>query len=863
MQQATIKNHLAIVQLLLDANANTTATNTWGHTPLESAVQHNRWDAVALIGGDSALHHISPAAAVEHEQWGALVALLDAGKVKLEDLTSDPSKLLLQCAGGGATEHSVGSRLNRLIQKLLDAGADLRYRGDGMMTPLYRCLSSALLTEQMMLHSWNFAYTSGFFFQLSIQLPRQPFFLSSFLADVHVHEMTSTFRHVAVWSGNVEVVSSLLAAAADPTAKNDKGMTALHIATEQQSVALVTQLLDAGASARVSDENWTTPLHIACRNSDHGSVKELLEGGANPNASTAQRRTPLHFTRDVGVFKQLIDAGASANCVDETGKMPVEIALDIGNTMLVAQYLRPCTLALFAPHQAGCATPLNAVEKKCGHAFVSIVDTVVIGIAKNTALQIPTIAEHVRAQLLRQQQLWTASHASRVGVMGGGHSLSTKGWPDQLRLRMAHLESYLKGYVEALIMNCSLPVPAESIANMDAMLVNPTVGHIRSILLRLLAELDTAASYRAITILHKKAVRAHEVAFESTKKAEDDQDDFNNMIAAFDDCVEAAAASAASYFSRDHTTSRSAPQKSKLVLAKKKRLRQPLEGILQLALKAREMMPIFEAFVRKACNGIAGLTLVHVFSSKPIIQIILKGLLIAEPASTQTVVGAAAHVWRLKTAQFTGREAFQLLSLTDYSGQLDIVSATVKCSTYTAMAKAIASFFKLSSQKESHFKIVSAINTMKKEALHMGECREVILNAAAATNIGAGVSPGGFIMEIRLTIAEIEEKDGTLAPPIRPMQELLELFAYMEKWGSPSSVASAASAASARDDSAAASHIAMASAKQAQLEEDHLVLREENELLRSKLQEFEIHTKALEAQLDDHVERNKRRHTST
>ena len=178
------------------------------------------------IGGDDGIVRIPVEAAVRHKQWGAVVALLAAGRVQLDDISSNHSVTLLACAGGADTTRT--KPMLCLIGLLLDADADLRCTNEGNETAL----------------------------------------------------------HIASWAGNVDVVTSLLAAAADPTAKNRNGMTALHIAAETRNEQLVTELLATGVSARVHDAAWSTPLHLACRHGAVGAVKELLESGADPDAQT-------------------------------------------------------------------------------------------------------------------------------------------------------------------------------------------------------------------------------------------------------------------------------------------------------------------------------------------------------------------------------------------------------------------------------------------------------------------------------------------------------------------------------------------------------------------------------------------------
>ena len=540
---------------------------------------------------------------------------------------------------------------------------------------------------------------------------------------------------------------------------------------------------------------------------------------------------------------------------------------------------------------------------------------VVAGVAENTAAQVLQVAEYVRSQLLQQQQLWVRRRGgggdgeSESGLPGPGQAdgagcsgSSEKEWVGQLGGRLAHLESYTTGYIQRLVTCCSLPIASTTVAKLDAMLIQPTVTHVRDILMRLLTELDTAASFRTITLLHKKAQRAHEAAFEQSCVEEHDREDFAAMLDAFDGCLEearlneqpagdGAATAPPPPAAPDDRLPRDPRRGGSPLHGKKRRkhaVRQPADGLLELILKARAMFPIFEEWMHRACgskNGSGsdgssssssgsgssdgapdggggaasslrggGIALEFVTPSKPIVRTIVEALLIAEPAHAQTAVGAAAHTWRRKTAQYTGRDSFKLLALIDYAGQLDIGAVVVVCTSYKEMKQVICRLFKLSGDSDTPLTVVKAENTMGEGKLKVGQCREVLLNVAV------GQMPGAIIFEVRIVIKRVATKSGD-SSTIRPLQQLLELFAYMEKWGSPSTATSAAAAAAARGGKMSAA--AAAAAEKAQLEEDNIVLLQENEKLRIRCDENEVRIAALEAQLDAVASRRNTRSSST
>jgi uncharacterized protein len=80
---------------------------------------------------------------------------------------------------------------------------------------------------------------------------------------------------------------------ADVDGAGPDGMTALHWAAHHDDVALAKLLLAAGANPRARNRYGVTPLSVACTGGDTALVELLLAAGAEPNAPLRGGETPL------------------------------------------------------------------------------------------------------------------------------------------------------------------------------------------------------------------------------------------------------------------------------------------------------------------------------------------------------------------------------------------------------------------------------------------------------------------------------------------------------------------------------------------------------------------------------------------
>ena len=108
--------------------------------------------------------------------------------------------------------------------------------------------------------------------------------------------------HYAAGDAKIGDADGLLAAGADPNARDDDGWTPLHFAAQAQAVEIARALLAAGAEVDARDAYGNTPLFKAVFASQgEGALITLLrDARADPNAVNASGISPL--ARSIGNF---------------------------------------------------------------------------------------------------------------------------------------------------------------------------------------------------------------------------------------------------------------------------------------------------------------------------------------------------------------------------------------------------------------------------------------------------------------------------------------------------------------------------------------------------------------------------------
>ncbi|MBI5767333.1 MAG: ankyrin repeat domain-containing protein [Verrucomicrobia bacterium] len=152
-----------------------------------------------------------------------------------------------------------------------------------------------------------------------------------------------TALHWAVHHDDLTTAKALLAAKADPNAKNRYGVTPLSLACANGNTAIVTLLLDAGADANLALRGGETPLMTAARTGKLAAVKALLAHGVDVSAKLEGGQTALMWAAAEGhlaVVEALLAAKADVQTPLATGYTPMLFAVRAGHIDVARAFLK-------------------------------------------------------------------------------------------------------------------------------------------------------------------------------------------------------------------------------------------------------------------------------------------------------------------------------------------------------------------------------------------------------------------------------------------------------------------------------------------------------------------------------------------
>lgn len=143
----------------------------------------------------------------------------------------------------------------------------------------------------------------------------------------------SPLMYAALYDRTGRTVQALLDAAADVSARDNRGWTSLMHATRQREepIEIVRLLVQAGASVNTKNAYGGTALSNAAFQGHVRSVQFLIEAGADVNSRDNANWTPLICAASNGharIVKLLVDAGARVNETDRLGRTALKLARD-------------------------------------------------------------------------------------------------------------------------------------------------------------------------------------------------------------------------------------------------------------------------------------------------------------------------------------------------------------------------------------------------------------------------------------------------------------------------------------------------------------------------------------------------------
>jgi ankyrin repeat protein/predicted aspartyl protease len=230
LMRATAENRLDVVKLLLAAGAKADASNMMGRTALFGAADHGNLDMVELL-----LQHGAP--------------------VDLVKGSSD------YCRSGTPLQHAAQYGHAAVVARLLKAGA----APDGLDTFGRSPLGQASLAGEAECVKLLLAAGAS--------------------VNAAIAKNKTTPLHLAAWGGHPEIIEQLLAASADPAARDNEGKTPLHLAAFLGRVSAVEALLKARTPVDATSTDGRTPLMLAALNREADIAEKLLAAGADRAAA--------------------------------------------------------------------------------------------------------------------------------------------------------------------------------------------------------------------------------------------------------------------------------------------------------------------------------------------------------------------------------------------------------------------------------------------------------------------------------------------------------------------------------------------------------------------------------------------------
>ena len=136
--------------------------------------------------------------------------------------------------------------------------------------------------------------------------------------------------------GNIDAISVLLHAGADPNIVDGNGNTLLHYAVDGDCRKEVLQaIVESGIDVNATNRNGITVLMVASTHGNIDAISELLHAGADPNIIDVDGNTFLHKALDVDCSKEvlqaIVESGVDVNATNKNGITPLMKASRRGN----------------------------------------------------------------------------------------------------------------------------------------------------------------------------------------------------------------------------------------------------------------------------------------------------------------------------------------------------------------------------------------------------------------------------------------------------------------------------------------------------------------------------------------------------
>ena len=377
LHHAVEQNHADIVQVLIDAGADTDTQNTDGRSPVDLASFSGALQIVQMLVRVGAEVCFT-------DNTGRTCLMLAAGRGHTETvryLVGLPDVELNREEGKTALHCAVEENCADIVQVLIAAGADMDTKDyTGLSALHYACNHGLIDIVKMLVEAGagvRAADNNGDTFLILAAYHGSTDTVRYFLCLPEIElnhraDDNKTALLCAVEENHTDIAQLLIDAGADMDTKDNEGRSPLHYACIDGALDIVKMLVEAGAGVRATDNDEDTCLTLAAyhghietvrylvglpgvdvnhRGADnktallcaveenHTDIAQLLiAAGADIEMKNSDGRSPLHHACKSGahdIVKMLVEAGAGVRATDNQGHTCLILAACFGHTETV------------------------------------------------------------------------------------------------------------------------------------------------------------------------------------------------------------------------------------------------------------------------------------------------------------------------------------------------------------------------------------------------------------------------------------------------------------------------------------------------------------------------------------------------
>ncbi|XP_035032939.1 CARD- and ANK-domain containing inflammasome adapter protein [Hippoglossus stenolepis] len=373
LHMAAIQDNWRLAELLLQRGAAVEARNNHGKTPLFYAVARSNEETVTvLLNAGAEVDDNVINEAIEHNQESVIHLLLSNARGALSE------EVL-----GLALFSAVRQNQHGTVTALIDSGADVNMCDTQGYTPLLLAAElghpevfRVLLAKQAKIDAALCDCSSALHLAVhSGSVPIVQTLLEKGLDPNITGPQDQHPLHLAALSDRSDLVGLLIKAGSQVNAVNQDGLTALHLAGQQGHADTVIQLLQNKADPAVRDKLGRTALHWAASSPAECRVVDLmLSATANTSTTDNKKETALHLAameRRLNAVVSLLHHKANGGAKDMDGSTPLHYAAAGGHTGVVSALLQSLSNKGIEERNAWRRTPLHAAAEK-GHDSVAV-----------------------------------------------------------------------------------------------------------------------------------------------------------------------------------------------------------------------------------------------------------------------------------------------------------------------------------------------------------------------------------------------------------------------------------------------------------------------------------------------------------